>query len=62
MNIVEIAALFARDEISLLQTCRKLDVLGYTFQEIRRIINGVIRAHRMQIQQEEKDEWSALEM
>ena len=44
MNIAEIAAALRKKEISLLQACRKLDALGYTFQEIRRVIRGVERS------------------
>lgn len=47
MNISEIACAFNEGKISLLQACRELDRLGYTFQEIRRVIRGAIRAEKI---------------
>lgn len=55
MDVTEIAHAFNEEKISLLQACRKLDELGYTFQEIRRVIKGAIRAEK--IRNGEKLEW-----
>ena len=44
MNIVQISESFNAEEITLIQACEMLDNLGYTDQEIRRIIKGAMRA------------------
>jgi len=62
MNIVKIAMCFAEGECSMLQACRRLNAIGYTRQERRRIISGVVRAQQAQhlyeqeLEQDHRDE------
>jgi len=44
MNVVTIAIEFAEKKITMRQACEKLDYLGYTRQERRRVIIGAVRS------------------
>jgi len=43
MNVVDIAQKFIDDEITLKEAYDKLDALGYTDQEIQRVIKGAFK-------------------